>query len=229
MRVVSWNVRSLRDGPREVAQVLRDLAPDVVCLQEAPRLLGWRWKRRWLAGRAGLTPVLAERSCGVTVLLGPSGRLVAAGYLPLPRHPGLHARAVTLARVKVGGTTLWVASTHLDLSEVVRAENARIVRSALPEGPLVLGADVNDLPGSPAWAALGRGLIDAAEGLGPTFPAPEPNRRIDGLWVSPDLLVTASRVATEAGSASDHLPIVVDLGAQTTAPSSSCGPASRSQ
>ena len=211
MRVVSWNVRSLRDDARGVARVLAALEPDVVCLQEAPRLLLWRTARRRLARRAGLRVLSPGRACGVTVLGGHRATTLGAYDVLLPPRPGLHRRAVAVARVEVDGRALAVASTHLDLRDPPRTDSAARVRAALPDGPLVLAADVNAPPGAPAWEALGDGLVDARAGLGPTFPARAPDRCIDGLWASPGLRVTAARVAAEAGLASDHLPLVVDL------------------
>jgi endonuclease/exonuclease/phosphatase family metal-dependent hydrolase len=47
-----------------------------------------------------------------------------------------------------------------------------------------------------------------AEGL--THPAHSPHRRIDQAWVSPGVAVAAAQVL-DAGGASDHLPLMVDL------------------
>ena len=40
MRLVSWNIRDLTGDVQAVQAVLRLVAPDVVCLQEAPRRPG---------------------------------------------------------------------------------------------------------------------------------------------------------------------------------------------
>lgn len=203
-------MRSLRDDSRGVARVLRDLHPDVVCLQEAPRLLLWRTSRWLLARRAGLRVVTRGRSCGVAVLSAPGVQRLGAYAVLLPPRPGLHRRAVVVATLRVDSTTLAVASTHLDLDATARLDSARRVRAAVPQGPLVLAGDVNEQPDGPAWAALGEGLVDAREGLGATFPARNPDRWIDALWVSPGLRVLRAEVVP-SGSVSDHLPICVEL------------------
>ncbi|MCW2622514.1 MAG: endonuclease/exonuclease/phosphatase [Frankiales bacterium] len=200
----------MRDDSRGVARVLHDLTPDVVLLQEAPRLLFWRLSRRRLARRAGLLPVTRTRSCGVAVLRRPAVTALDAWSAELPHHPGLHRRAVAVGTVSLSGHHLTVASTHLDLEAAARLDSATRVRALLPDGPLVLACDVNEQPGGPAWAALGERLVEASAGLGPTFPARAPHRRIDGLWVSPDLIVEHVEVV-QAGTVSDHLPILVDL------------------
>ena len=211
MRLCSWNVRSLRDDARGVARVLRALDADVVCLQEAPRLLLWRTSRLLLARRAGLTRGTRGQAHGLAVLAGRRTVVRSSYDLGLPHRPGLHRRGLAAAHLEVGGRPIAVVTTHLDLEPSARLDSARRVRSALPTGPVVLTGDVNEEPGGPAWAALGAGLTDARHGLGPTFPASAPERRLDGVWVSPGLAVVRAEVVVAAGVASDHLPLLVEL------------------
>ena len=208
MRIVTWKVRSLRDDARGVAEVLRRLDPDLVCLQEAPRLVLWRVSRSRLASRAGLRLLTPYGACGNALLAGAGVRALDRGRLTLPRRPGLHRRAVVHATVLTDGRPLVLAGTHLDLDPEARLDSARRVRAALPDGPLVIGADVNDEPGSAAWTALADGL-DAVPG-GPTFPARAPRRRLDALLVDPALRLVAHEVVA-SGLVSDHLPVLADL------------------
>lgn len=213
LRVVSWNVRSLRDDARGVARVLADLAPDVVLLQEAPRLLGSRCANWRLARRAGLTRVVGGAAAhGNLLLVGRGTAVVDVSVLRLPRRPGLHRRGAVLAVVEVAGARLAVVGTHLDLDPVARLDSARRVRTAADRlgHPLVLGADVNEEPSGPAWAALSTGLVDTAAVCGPTFPLRSPRRRIDVLLADPRLVVQAVEVP-RIGPVTDHLPIVLDL------------------
>lgn len=208
MRVVTWNVRSLRDDAAGVAAALRALEPDLVCVQEAPRLLLWRTWRWELARRSGLRVLSWRKGCGNLLLAGPSVRRLDAAVLALPRRPGLHRRALLHARIVVDGRELVVASTHLDLDPAARLDSARRVRAALPTGPLVLCGDVNDVPGSASFEVLAAGLQDVDGG--PTFPARDPRRRIDALLVSPELVVQAL-VVEPTGRVSDHLAVRADL------------------
>lgn len=214
LRVVSWNVRSLRDGAREVAAVLRQLSPDLVVLQEAPRLIGWRSSRALLARRAGLRLATSARAAGNLLLVAPGVRVTGWSAVLLPRRPGLHRRAVAVARVEVGGREMLLAGTHLDLDPQARLDSAGQVRAAVaaqePAAPLVLGADVNEEPGEPAWRRLADGLLDVRQGTGPTFPARAPSRHLDALFVSPQLSVASCRVVA-TGSASDHLALLAEL------------------
>ena len=208
MRVVGWNVRSLRDGRSSVVRVVRSLDPDVLVLQEAPRLLLWRLSRWWLARACGLRLATTGWAAGNAVLVRPGTVVRRQACVQVPRRPGLHRRSAAVAVVEVGGTLLAVAGTHLDLEPRARLDTAARVRAALPDDlPLVLSADVNDEPGSPTWAVLAAGLVDA--GAAQTFPAGTPRRRIDALLVR-GLEVLAHEVVDVAG-ASDHRALVVDL------------------
>jgi endonuclease/exonuclease/phosphatase family metal-dependent hydrolase len=123
------------------------------------------------------------------------------------------------SRCVVGGTVsgIALATTHLTyIGHDQRRRQADAVRAAVRRfsGPLVLTGDVNAPLGSPELAPFGAGLIDAfaAVGIGPDDPA----RRTCGPWpidqvLVRDLAVEGCRVATEAGDASDHWPVVVDL------------------
>lgn len=212
LRVVSWNVRSLRDDAAGVAAFLADLDPDVAVLQEAPRLLGSRRANRRLARRTTLLRAAGGASAAGNLLLVSSRlRVVEAHAVKLPRRRGLHRRGAVLGVVERDGARLAVTGTHLDLLPEARLASAERIRGALPDRyPMVIGADVNDEPGSPAWEALARGLVDAAASCGPTFPLREPRRRIDAVLVDPRLTVAAVQVP-RPGPVTDHLPVVVDL------------------
>jgi endonuclease/exonuclease/phosphatase family metal-dependent hydrolase len=213
VRVLSWNVRSLRDDAAGVAAVLADLAPDIALIQEAPRLLGSRLANARLARRAGLVRAAGGApAAGNLLLVSPRVRVVEAYPVRLPRRRGLHRRGVVLGVVELAGARLGVAGTHLDLDPAARLANAQRVRGALPATyPLVVGADVNEEPGGPAWEALSEGLVDVGRGCGATFPLLAPRRRLDALLVDPRLDVLDVRVP-RPGPVTDHLPVVADLG-----------------
>ena len=195
-----------------MASYLAQLAPDVALVQEAPRLLGSRLANRRLARQAGLVQAAGgAAAAGNLLLVSRRVRLVEAYGVRMPRRRGLHRRGLVLGVVELAGAPLAVAGTHLDLDAAARLESAQRVRGALPDRhPLVLGADVNEEPGGPAWVALSEGLVDAAADEGPTFPLREPRRRIDVLLVDPRLQVERAEVP-RPGPGTDHLPVVVDL------------------
>lgn len=231
VRVLSYNVRSLRDDAAGVAAVIRAAQPDVACIQEAPRFFRWRSRCAQLARESGLLVVTGGRTAGAVLLLA-SLRMdvVATSQVLLPKRPGLHQRGAALAVLAVGGARFAVATTHLSLDAGDRAEQAAQVAgllAGLGEPAAVLAGDVNAEPGSPAWAALTAGGLrdchaEAPWGSAPTFPSRDPTRRIDGIFASPALRVLRCGVPDlpdlpGLAAASDHLPVVADLAADVPA------------
>ena len=211
-RVVSWNVRSLRDDSSGVAAFLRGLEADIVLLQEAPRLLGSSFANRRLAHRAGLRRVVGgAAACGNLLLVSRRVQVVDSRAVRLPRRPGLHRRGAVLGVLEVDGGRVGVLGAHLDLQPQARLDSATRLRAALASWPpLLVGADLNDQPGSPTWQALGRGLVDLASDEGPTFPQRGPTRRIDALFADPALGLERVR-RLDPGPVTDHLALVADL------------------
>jgi endonuclease/exonuclease/phosphatase family metal-dependent hydrolase len=134
-------------------------------------------------------------------------RVVSAYDVLLPKPRGLHRRGAATAVLEVEGRRLSVLGTHLDLDPAQRLETVRRLRMSAYD---VIAADVNEEPGAPAWAALSAGLVDVAEGLGPTFSVANPRRRIDGLFVTSELRPVRVEVL-ECGPVSDHKPILAEL------------------
>jgi len=213
---MSYNVRSLRDDADAVVAVIRSVGPDIVCVQEAPRF--WRGRSRCaaLARRSELLVACGGRDAGANLMLiGPRVHVLRTQTVVFPRRAGLHQRGVALAVLRIGGGRLAVAGTHLGLDAAERAEHAGHVLDllhGLGEPNAVLAADVNDVPGSPAWSALTADLDDVAAHE-PTFPATAPDRRIDGVFASATLTVAGHPGvdATLVARASDHRPVVVEL------------------
>jgi endonuclease/exonuclease/phosphatase family metal-dependent hydrolase len=208
MRVMTWNVRSLRDDADGVARVLRAAAPDVVLVQEAPRLWRWRAANARLARQAGLVVVTGGGpAAGNLLLCSLRVRVVSSREVLLPKRPGLHRRGYVSAVLEVDGRQLSVLGTHLDLDGDARLDSAQRMRAQTYD---VIGADVNEEPGGAAWTALSQGLIDVAQGLGPTFSVASPRRRIDGLFVAPTLRPVRVEVL-ESAPVSDHKPVLAEL------------------
>ncbi|MBB6172539.1 endonuclease/exonuclease/phosphatase family metal-dependent hydrolase [Nocardiopsis mwathae] len=227
LRVLSYNVRALRDDPAAVRRVIAACRPDVVCLQEAPRFLGWRRRRRALARGCGLVPAVNRRPGGLAVLHRPGIRVLHAEHRLLRRHPRLHRRALSLAVLDVGGRPLLVGCTHLDLDDRARQQHAAEVlalftaAAARHSAPGVLAGDINCTPQGPAWRLLAAELCDtgAARPRGEplTFPARHPRARIDGVFATRGLTVTGAGVpvglvpAADLAAASDHRPVLAEI------------------
>jgi endonuclease/exonuclease/phosphatase family metal-dependent hydrolase len=218
LRVLSYNVHGLRDDGPALRSLVRDAEPDVVVMQEAPRRLRWRTRCASLARDLGLVYAAGGGSAlGNLILTSHRVRVHETWCLRFPLTPGRHLRGAAFARASVGDVPFVVAGSHLSTDAGERpAQAARLAEAlaAAGTGPVLLGVDLNEAPGGPAWQALAAaGLTGPEGGLPPTFPAGQPRERIDALLVGPGVRVESCRVldGPEARRASDHLPIVADL------------------
>ena len=219
MRILSWNLHGLRDDVPTLARIVRDLDPDVMCVQEAPKFLRWRAKVAALARECGLLYVAGGGTTGGTALLVHLRVDVErSAELPLSRYRlGWPDRGVAAAVVRKSGARLGVASLHLPLPETERLDHAQRALAVLRAGgteALFAAGDINERPGHAAWQYLeDQGLRDLAPGSGPTFPAVGPTKRIDGVFATDPVEVLDYRVVDEAGVeiASDHRPVLVTL------------------
>lgn len=219
LRVLSYNVHGLRDDRAALSGLVRDLAPDVLVVQEAPRR--FRWRQRCAALADDLQMVVAVGglpSLGNLLLTTLRVRVHDTWCLRYPLTPGRHLRGAAFAACSVRGARFTVTGSHLATDPVERPDQAAAWKSALAAvpGPLVVGGDLNEGPGGGAWRTVADGLRDAAGadgGLLPTFPATLPRLRLDALFVSADILVDRYEVVDteQARRASDHLPVLADL------------------
>jgi endonuclease/exonuclease/phosphatase family metal-dependent hydrolase len=222
LRVLSYNVRSLRDDPAAVARVIRAAAPQVALIQEAPRFWRWRMACAALARRAGLVLVTGGRTSGANLVLSSLAVDVLATHeIALSPQPKLHRRGAAVALLRLSGHRFAVAGTHLDLIEAARLthldELAGLLADRLPDVPLLLGGDLNAVPGSATWQRLtgfGTDVFAAVgQGDGFSYSAVEPVRRIDGLFADPRLRPVSARVLDSADVriGSDHRPLLAEF------------------
>ncbi|MEV0592653.1 endonuclease/exonuclease/phosphatase family protein [Nonomuraea cavernae] len=225
VRVGTYNVRGLRDSVPALLRVINAMRCDVLCLQEAPRLLNWRARRQGLAEAAGLRVVAGGRLGGVAVLAAPRVRVLHAESHVLRVFVGLEVRGLVIAVVEVDGARLAVGSLHLDLNGAARLHHATealmlLERAASWFGAaVVLGGDFNERDHEPTWRYLAERLVDcyprAPTGDGLTFTARRPQARIDAVFAAPALTVVscggADAPAADLAEATDHLPVVAEL------------------
>jgi endonuclease/exonuclease/phosphatase family metal-dependent hydrolase len=225
LRIASYNVRSMRDDIPALKRVVAALRADVLCVQEAPRFLCWRRRRRRLAAFGGLSVAAGRRRGGVAVLTGPGVRLLhGEGHLLEPFFP-LERRAIAIAVVEAKGRRVAVGSIHLDLDETARRRHAGEAVRLLGEvagrfGALpVLAGDINEQSGQPSWQHLAEWLTDcypvSPRGDGFTFPARGPHKRIDAIFAVAGLSVLScggvEADPADLVAATDHLPVVAEL------------------
>ncbi|MCU1432127.1 MAG: Endonuclease/exonuclease/phosphatase [Actinotalea sp.] len=212
LRLMTYNIRQLKDDADAVASLLRESGADVVAIQEPPRgPLGGRRLAR-LAARAGYTAAVSGAGARTTALLVREGLPVTGTRaVPLPWRPPRTRRGLAVADV----SGIRFISTHLSLVPAEREQHVgrllRLVGAAA--GGCVVAGDLNEDPGGPTWRVLTLHLRDAAAAVGPTFTARNPRRRLDAVLVSPGISASSARARRDETTlaASDHLPVVVDL------------------
>ncbi|TDD66722.1 endonuclease [Jiangella aurantiaca] len=217
LRVVSYNVHGLRDDGAAVARVLRELDPDVVFVQELPKVLLWRGRAASFARRADLLYAAGGGTTGGTALfMAVRVDLREAQEHRLRRTPGLTRRGLVLARLEKDGVAFAAGSLHLGLDAGERARHLTDLTglvNRLGVATTVLGGDLNEPPTAPTWTRLASQYADAgAADPTPTYSVAHPRQRVDGVFVR-GAEVTSYRVVDtpDVRAASDHFPVVAEL------------------
>jgi endonuclease/exonuclease/phosphatase family metal-dependent hydrolase len=229
LRVMSYNLHQgyATSGAQDLEALARTIeaaGADVVALQEVSR--GWvingstemlTWFARRLRMAFAWGPA-ADATWGNAIL---SRRpIVAAASTALPRGGAPMRRGVLWAEVDLGrGEQVFVIATHFhhveDEGAIREGQATAVVQLWKRRARTVLLGDLNATPDAREIALLkDAGLRDAfalaGQGSGLTYSSASPQRRIDYIWVSPDLTPRDFRVLP--GQASDHLGIAVTVG-----------------
>ncbi|MER5887710.1 endonuclease/exonuclease/phosphatase family protein [Streptomyces sp. NPDC001941] len=224
IRVLSYNVRSMRDDEDALARVIRACAPDLVCVQEAPRFFRWRKHAARLAAKSELVVLSGgATAAGPLLLCSLRATVERSEDVLLPLTPGLHRRGLATAVVRIGGARLGVLSCHLSLAAEERYAQAGAVLdglAALDVPHAVAAGDLNERPGGRAYTRLSARLTDcraaAPWGGEHTFPVDAPDRRIDAVFATPGIEVLGCGVPldlppADTKAATDHLPVLAAL------------------
>jgi len=215
LRVMSYNVHGLSDDRAALIELVRELAPDVLVVQEAPRRFRWRHKCAALADDTGLVVAAGGLpALGNLVLVSLRVKVHETWCMRFPLTPGRHLRGAAFVRGSVRGGRFTVSGSHLATDPAERPAQAALWKDALDaiEGPVIAAGDLNEGPGGGAWRTVEDGLVSSAAGRF-TYPATLPARLIDGLFVTPDIAIEKYEVVESdlARRASDHLPVLADL------------------
>ncbi|WP_175412339.1 endonuclease/exonuclease/phosphatase family protein [Streptomyces sp. TRM64462] len=227
VRVLSYNVRSLRDDEDAVARVIKACAPDVVLVQEAPRFFRWRKHAARLAAKSDLV-VLGGGATASGPLLLCSLRVTVerAEDVLLPLTPGLHRRGFATAVVRIGGARLGLLSCHLSLRTDERYAQAGMLLdrlAALDVPHAIAGGDINERPDGRSFRRLTAELQDcwavSPWGGEHTSTPGDPRQRIDAIFATQDIKVLGCGVPAglpgvsdeDLKAATDHLPVLAAL------------------
>jgi endonuclease/exonuclease/phosphatase family metal-dependent hydrolase len=225
--VASYNIHRCVGGdgsrePRRIADVLQELKADVVALQEVDSWPG--------AGTESVQMEFLANLAGMHAISGPTIERQDGHYgnVLLTRLPILDVRKLDLTvyrreprgaldvELSARGGKLRVIATHLGLMPSERRYQVqRILEIAEQDDAdiTVLLGDINE------WLILGRPLrwLHARFGRGRSgrsYPARWPLLSLDRVWVRPTAALRRFRVHTTPLSrlASDHLPVVAEIG-----------------
>ncbi|MFB7560456.1 endonuclease/exonuclease/phosphatase family protein [Streptomyces brevispora] len=227
IRVLSYNIRSMRDDQAALARVIRACAPDLVLVQEAPRFFRWRKRAARLAAATDLVVLGGGATAAGPLLLCSLRALVERTEdVLLPLTPGLHRRGFATAVVRIAGTRIGVLSCHLSLQREERLAQAEALLDRLDAMGVehaVVGGDLNEVPGGQAFRRLAGRLQDCwtlrPRGDEHTFPSHDPRKRIDAVFVTRGIEVLGCGVPSglpgvaerDLRAATDHLPVLAAL------------------
>ncbi|MEW5762325.1 MAG: endonuclease/exonuclease/phosphatase family protein [Bacillota bacterium] len=225
LRVLTYNIRhgeglDGRVALGRIAAVLAACDADLVALQEVdvfrPRS-GFRHQARALAWVLGTQYVFGPTLVGAWAPFFGNAVLSKLPVLGAHRYrlPGKgEPRGLLRVTVDAGAGPVDFLATHLGLSTEARRAQVKRIAGVLGEinKPFVLAGDFNCRPGAAELAPLLPLATDVAAAAGatePTFPAGEPEARIDYILVSRHWEVHEAK--TIGSEASDHLPVLAVL------------------
>ncbi|KMS72238.1 endonuclease [Streptomyces viridochromogenes] len=227
IRVLSYNIRSMRDDTTALARVINACDPDLVLVQEAPRFFRWRKKLSRLARAANLVILTGgATAAGPAILCNLRATVERTEDVLLPLTPGLHRRGFATAVVRFGGARLGVLSCHLSLQKDERLEQGGMLLDRLAGMDVehaVAGGDLNERPAGRTFRRLADGLQDcwatAPWGSEYTSTPADPHQRIDAIFATKGVEVLGCGVPvghpgvteTDLRAATDHLPVLAAL------------------
>jgi len=227
VRVLSYNIRSMRDDTDALARVIAACAPDLVLVQEAPRFFRWRKKLARLARAADLVILSGGgTAAGPALLCSLRATVERTEDVLLPLTPGLHRRGFATAVVRFGGARIGVLSCHLSLQSDERYAQGGLLLdrlAGLGTEHAVAGGDLNERPRGRTFRRLASALQDCWAtkpwgGEHTSTPA-DPHQRIDAILATPGIEVLGCGVPAglpgvtekDLRAATDHLPVLAAL------------------
>jgi endonuclease/exonuclease/phosphatase family metal-dependent hydrolase len=227
LRVLSYNIRSMRDDTHALARVITACAPDLVLIQEAPRFFRWRKKLARLAAASGQVILTGGgTAAGPAILCNLRATVEHTEDVLLPLTPGQHRRGFATAVVRFGGARLGVLSCHLSLQKDERYEQGGMLLDRLAgfgTAHAIAGGDLNERPEGRTFTRLTESLQDcwatAPWGGEHTWTRTAPHQRIDAIFATKGIEVLGCGVplglpgvtGDDLRRATDHLPVLAAL------------------
>lgn len=187
-RVMTYNIYMGGRKGAALHQVVRGVAPDVLLVNESPKT-PFLWKRRCqnLAEQWDMRFIGGGRKAGSNMITVGNGVQVKKVDAQVFRTPLFKPRrGVVSAQLRRDGQLFGVVSCHLSLERDRRLREVELVIASANRlrGPVVVAGDLNERPAGPSWQRLREvGFVDHGSKEWLTFPAEEPEARIDALLV----------------------------------------------
>ena len=223
VRMVTYNIKNGhgQDGKlnlNRTAAALEDLDADIICLQEVDKIRA----QTYFVDQAGYLAhkLHMQHSFGYAI----DYRWGAFGNAILSKHPIVREnnyqlpalsskRAIQEVQVMVGGNSLRVFNTHMELNHKLRLKQVESFIVPLinaSDEPGVLCGDLNESPQCPAIHYLDGYFQDSfhmnSSAYIYTFPADAPNDRIDYIFLNSACRTIDYQITPT--QASDHFPVL---------------------
>jgi endonuclease/exonuclease/phosphatase family metal-dependent hydrolase len=238
LRVMTYNIQAGGGDIARVGDAIKQLAPDIAALQEVDvhwssrssfvdqadslaKYLGMQARFADIYDLPATDSSRSRRQFGVAVLsrfpiTSFTNRSITRLSTQATNPTASLAPGFLDATIDFHGTNIRIFNTHLDYRSDprVREQQVRDMLNIIGDSPLptILFGDLNATPDAPALAPLLARLNDswsASRGPGLSYPANNPEKRIDYVLTSRHFSVRDAHVPTTL--ASDHRPVVVDL------------------
>jgi endonuclease/exonuclease/phosphatase family metal-dependent hydrolase len=245
IRIMTWNIHHAEGMDREIdidriAKVILGERPDVVALQEVDRGVERTKKVDIITRLADLTDMTYAFGKTIDYQGGEYGNAILTRFPILEEHnlrytksSGGEQRGLMHLVLDVRGDEVVVANTRLDersndSARVASVEELVRTLKNYTSRPVIACGDFNDASDSQALSQLTKDFTDTwmltATGDGSTYPSGAPQKRVDYVFVLKNQKPDSSSATVQIrpisarvvqSSASDHLPLVVELELRT--------------
>ncbi len=232
LRVMTYNIHhgAGLDGKVDlvrIAELIKQERADIVALQEVDKGVARTARRDLPAELAALTGMTCVFSNNFHYQGGEYGNAVLTRF-PVKRWSNHHyqmirpneQRGILQLVLDVHGRELVFMNTHIDSrpDDAERWLNVGEIEELTKkhgDTPVILCGDFNNLPSGRVYERLSASFQDAwakvGVGDGFSFPANNPNKRIDYLWFNHAEVLNPLNMWLPKSEASDHLPLVAEF------------------
>lgn len=231
IRVMTYNIHvgvgmDKKLNLQRIADVINRERPDLVGLQEVDRHVKRTEGKDEIVELAGMTrmqfafaPNLDYQGGKYGVAILSRWPITGTVHRMFENTRETERRGLLRAEIQINRKTINFVTTHLDY----QFEDGRLFETEQllklldgTKGPLIVVADLNDVPEGSAYKLMRTNFEDAwitsgAKGAGFSYPADKPAKRIDHIFYRMSDGVRAKRAWVVSTLASDHVPVVAEL------------------